>query len=95
MFIESGIIIFVGLLLLTFKLERYTVLRLMNYPLALDIAVSVVAYALHWGTFTGIMAAAVAALMCSSYTQLYRYIRGHVDRHGKYHVGHFPYKNIK
>lgn len=52
MIVESGVIIFVGLLLLFIKLPRIFALHLLGYPLALDVAVSIVAYALHWGTFS-------------------------------------------
>jgi len=80
MVIESGVIIFAGLLLLFLKLPRRWSLSLLGYPLYLDLAVSVLAYTLHWGTFTGVMAAAVAGLMCSGFTALGRkffgYIRG-------------------
>jgi len=37
----------------------------------------VVAYALHWGTFTGVMAAAVAGLMCSGFTIVARVLIGY------------------
>ena len=77
MIIESGIIIFLGLLLLGAKLPRSTSLRLLGRPLALDIGVSVLAYVLHYGTFSGIMAAAVAGLMCSGFTSVARYAFGY------------------
>jgi hypothetical protein len=77
MIIESGVIIFVGLLLLFIKLPRLFALRLLGQPLALDLAVSVLAYALHWGTFTGVMAAAVAGLMCSGFTAVGRWAIGY------------------
>jgi hypothetical protein len=77
MIIESGIIIFVGLLLLFVKLPRRLARRLLGRPLALDLAVSAVAYALHWGTFTGVMAAAVAGLMCSGFTLVARVLIGY------------------
>lgn len=79
MIIESGIIIFVGLLLIFIKLDRATSLKLLGRPLGLDITVSVVAYVLHWGTFTGVMAAAVAGLMCSGFTMLARRLIGYYD----------------
>jgi len=80
--VESGVIIFVGLLLLFIKLPHAWRLRLLAYPLALDIAVSVLAYVLHWGTFTGVMAAAVAGLMCSGFTAAGRWLFGYSDRSG-------------
>jgi hypothetical protein len=77
MIIESGVIIFVGLLLLFIKLPRLLALRLLGQPLALDLVVSVVAYILHWGTFSGVMAAAVAGLMCSGFTAVGRWAIGY------------------
>jgi hypothetical protein len=88
MTLESGVIIFVGLLLLFIKLPRRMALTLLNYPLSVDIAVSVVAYTLHWGTFTGVMAAAVAGLMCSGFTMLGRAIFGYIAK-GIYYHGYF------
>lgn len=86
MFIESGIIVFVGLLLLFIKLPQKMRLWLLGRPLAVDIVASALAYALHWGTFTGVMAAAVAGLMCSGFTTLGRYLFGYTDA-GKRHYG--------
>jgi hypothetical protein len=91
MIIESGAIIFVGLLLLAVKLPRRTSLWLLGRPLALDLAVSAVAYALHFGTFTGVMAAAVAGLMCSGFTACARGLFGYLDR-GVYHPGFIALK---
>ena len=77
MIIESGVIVFVGLLLLFIKLPRLLALRLLGQPLALDFAVSVLAYTLHWGTFSGVMAAAVAGLLCSGFTTVGRWAVGY------------------
>lgn len=89
MILESGVIIFVGLLLLFIKLPRRWVLRLLGYPLFLDLVVAILVYALHWGTFSGVMAAAVAGLMCSGFTALGRVLFGYV-RGDVYHPGMFP-----
>lgn len=89
MIIESGVIIFLGLLLIFVKLPRSWSLRLLAYPLVLDVAISALAYALHWGTFTGVMAAAVAGLMCSGFTTVGRHLFGWLDSDG-YHPGAFP-----
>jgi hypothetical protein len=86
MIIESGVIIFVGLLLLFIKLPRRQALRLLGRPLLLDVTVSILTLALHWGTFTGVMAAAVAGLMCSGFTAAGRWLFGWIDRSG-YHRG--------
>ena len=86
MIIESGVIIFFGMLLLGIKLPRKTSLKLLGRPLALDLGISVLAYVLHYGTFSGIMAAAVAGLMCSGFTSAARYAFGYVEK-GSYVPG--------
>ena len=80
MIIESGVIIFLGMVLLGIKLPRKISLKLLGRPLALDLAVTVVAYATHYGTFSGIMAAAVAGLMCSGFTSAARYAFGYIEK---------------
>lgn len=86
MIIESGVIIFLGMLLLALKLKPRTSLTLLGYPLALDLGVSTLAFIMHWGTFSGVMAAAVAGLMCSGFTSAARYAVGYI-RDGKYYPG--------
>ena len=86
MIIESGVIIFLGMLLLGLKLKAKTSLTLLGYPLALDFGVSALAFIMHYGTFSGVMAAAVAGLMCSGFTSLARYAFGYIKA-GKYHPG--------
>lgn len=78
MIIESGAIIFFGMLLLGIKLPRRVSLKMLGHPLALDLSVSVLAYIMHYGTFSGIMAAAVAGLMCSGFTSVARYAFGYI-----------------
>lgn len=86
MIIESGLIIFLGMLLLGVKLPRRVSLKLLGHPLALDFSVSVLAYVMHYGTFSGIMAAAVAGLMCSGFTSCARYAFGYIEDK-RYHKG--------
>ena len=86
MIIESGVIIFLGMLLLGLKLKAKTSLTLLGYPLALDLSVSVAAFVMHYGTFSGVMAAAVAGLMCSGFTTVARYAFGYIKA-GKYIPG--------
>jgi len=86
MIIESGVIIFLGMLLLALKLKAKTSLTLLGYPLALDFGVSALAFIMHYGTFSGVMAAAVAGLMCSGFTSLARYAFGYI-KGGKYYHG--------
>lgn len=80
MIIESGVIIFLGMLLLGIKLPRKISLKLLGRPLALDLGVTVLAYLMHYGTFSGIMAAAVAGLMCSGFTSTARYAFGYIEK---------------
>lgn len=70
MIIESGVIIFLGLLLLFLKAPKKVREFCLRHDLALDLICAITAYILHWGTFTGVMAAAVAGLMCSAFTSL-------------------------
>jgi hypothetical protein len=84
--IESGIIIFAGLLLLGLKLKPKHSLRLLGRPLLLDFSVSAIAFLMHYGTFSGVMAAAVAGLMCSAFTSMARYSFGYI-RDNKYYPG--------
>lgn len=86
MIIESGVIIFIGLLLLSLKLPAHVTLRALGRPFALDLTVSVLAFVMHWGTFSGVMAAAVAGLMTSGFTSVARYIFGYV-KDGTYTPG--------
>lgn len=86
MIIESGVIIFLGMLLLGLKLKVKTSLTLLGYPLALDLSVSAIAFIMHYGTFSGVMAAAVAGLMCSGFTSFARYAFGYI-KDGKYYPG--------
>ena len=86
MIIESGVIIFLGMLLLGLKLKAKTSLTLLGHPLALDFSVSAIALIMHYGTFSGVMAAAVAGLMCSGFTSAARYAVGYIKA-GKYFPG--------
>ena len=87
MIVESGVIIFLGLLFIFVKLPRRTALRLLGCPLALDIVVSIFTLLVHWGTFSGVMAAAVAGLMTSGFSSAGRFLFGWIDRRGLFHAG--------
>jgi len=86
MIVESGFIILLGFLLLFIKLPKRTIAWLLGYPLALDLVASAAAYILHFGTFSGVMAAAVAGLMTSALTSSGRWAFGYIER-GKYTPG--------
>jgi hypothetical protein len=74
-----GIIIMLGFALLMIKLPLRMNLILLGHALILDILVTVLAYLLHWGTFTGVMAAAFAGLLCSVTTSSLRWAIGYIE----------------
>ena len=81
--ITSGFIVFLGIFL---KLPRKTALQWLGKPLALDIAATALTAAMHWGTFSGMMAAAVAGLLCSAFSGMARFAFGWIES-GVYHPG--------
>lgn len=79
MIIESGVIIFLGMLLIGLKLPTKTSLKLLGHPLALDICITFVTFLMHRGTYSGVMSAAVAGLMCSGFTTAARHAFGYIE----------------
>lgn len=75
----TGLTVFLGVLLLLIKLPRRMMLRALNRPLWIDLAVSILVMAVHWGTFSGVMAATVAGLMTSLATSAARRLIGYHD----------------
>ena len=86
MILESGFIVFIGLLLIAVKIPKPALLRILGWPLVLDITVSVLAFVMHMGTFSGVMAAAVAGLLTSGMSSFARWAVGYIDS-GKYYPG--------
>jgi hypothetical protein len=86
MILSSGFIIAAGLVLLAIKLPVRTTLRVLAYPFALDIGITVLVLAVHWGTFSGVMAASFAGLICSVLTSGARLAIGYIQS-GKYYRG--------
>lgn len=86
--IEMGVVVGLGLLVMFAKLSWAWRMRLLSNPLAVDLAIFVLLSAVHWGTFSGLMVAAVGALFCSVVLSLGRYVYGHVEN-GEYHSGLF------
>lgn len=48
--LETGFVIFLGAVLILAKLPRRLLLRALHRPLAIDLTVSALVYAIHWGT---------------------------------------------
>ncbi len=82
----TGLAIFLAMLFVFVKLPRRTLLRLLRYDLAIDIVVTLLVLVIHFGTFSGVMAATVAGLMTSLATtgakRLFGFIQGDVYRPG-------------
>jgi len=62
----------------------------LNHDLAIDVAVTATTMAIHWGTFSGVMGATIAGLLCSVATsaakRLFGYIRGNTYYPGVFFV---------
>ena len=78
--LTTGFMIFLGVALLLAKLPRRTMLRVLKHDLALDIAVSLITLMIHWGTFSGVMAATVAGLLTSLATSSLKRLVGYIER---------------
>ena len=63
--LETGFVVFLAIALILAKLPRRMLLKALGHSLALDVTVTVVTLVIHWGTFSGVMAATVAGLMTS------------------------------
>lgn len=83
---ESGAVICLGLVMWFSRTSWRTRLWLLSHPLAIDILVFVLLTLIHWGTFSGVMAATVGALMVSVLLTCGRKAFGHMEK-GKYERG--------
>ena len=83
---ETGLAIFLGLVFIFAKLRRRTMLRMLRYDMAIDVAVTILVLAVHWGTFSGVMAATFAGLLCSLGTSAAKKAFGYIEGH-HYHPG--------
>jgi hypothetical protein len=88
MIVETGVIVFLSLLVLVWRLPRRTMLKLFGTPWLLELPFGVLAYVLHYGTFSGMMAAAVAAILCFGFVQAARSLVGYI-KGGTYYPGTF------
>lgn len=84
---ETGLAIFLGLAFIAIKIKRRTMLVLLHHDLAIDVVVTLLALIVHWGTFSGVMAATVAGLMTSIATSAAKRLFGHIQG-DLYYPGH-------
>ncbi len=89
--IEMGLVVALGLIVTFCKLSQRNRLRMLSYPVAMDIAVFTLLCFLHWGTFSGVMVATVGALFCSIVLSAGRWAFGYIEN-GKHVPGHFGSK---
>ena len=75
----TGLMIFLGVLLLLIKLPRRWMLRALHHDLTIDLIVTVLVLIVHWGTFSGLMAATVAGLLTSIATSTAKRLFGHIQ----------------
>jgi nucleoside permease NupC len=86
----TGLTVFLGLALILAKLPRRLMLKALNHTLAIDLLVSAITLAVHFGTFSGVMAATVAGLLTSLATSGAKRLFGHMQGNryfpGVFHV---------
>jgi len=75
----TGLMVFFGVALILTKLPRRLVLKALHHDVALDLLVSVLVLVIHWGTFSGVMAATVAGLLTSLATSGAKRLFGHIQ----------------
>ncbi|NVO07426.1 MAG: hypothetical protein HXX19_16585 [Rhodoferax sp.] len=76
--IETGLAVFLAMAFIFIKLRRRTMLRLLNHDMWLDVAVTLIVLAIHWGTFSGVMAATAAGLLTSVGTTAAKRLVGYI-----------------
>lgn len=84
--LEAGFAVGLGLLVTFAKAGWKWRMRMLSNPLTMDLLVFVFLLLIHWGTFSGVMAATVGALMVSLVLSAGRWYFGHVEA-GKYVPG--------
>ena len=75
----TGLAIFLGLVFIFIKLPRRTMLRWLRYDILLDLAVTLIVPVVHFGTFSGVMAATFAGLLTSVGTSLAKRLFGYIQ----------------
>ena len=84
--LTTGFIVFLGVALIMVKLPRRLMLRALKHDLLIDVLVSVAVLLIHYGTFSGVMAATVAGLLTSLFTSGAKKLFGYIDG-DNYYVG--------
>ncbi|MBK7815016.1 MAG: hypothetical protein IPJ52_12315 [Rhodocyclaceae bacterium] len=82
--LTTGFTIFLGVALILAKLPRRLMLKALKHDLAIDLIVTVLVLMIHFGTFSGLMAASVAGLLTSLATSGLKKMFGYID--GNYYI---------
>lgn len=82
--LTTGFTIFLAGALIMAKLPRPIMLRALKHDLLLDVGVTLLVLFVHWGTFSGAMAATVAGLLTSLATSGLKRLIGYADGHHYY-----------
>jgi len=77
--LTTGLMVFLGIALILAKLPRGLMLKALNHDVALDLTVSVIVLVIHFGSFSGVMAATVAGLMTSLATSAAKRLFGYIQ----------------
>ena len=75
----TGLTVFLGIALILAKLPRRMMLKALGRPLLIDLTVSAITLFIHFGTFSGLMAATVAGVLTSLATSGARRLFGHIQ----------------
>ncbi len=87
----SGFVVFLAVFFLLLKLPRRIFLMALAHGSVLDLGVTVITLVIHFGTFSGVMAATVAGVLTSMSTTTLKRSIGYI-RGGRYHPGFFSLK---
>lgn len=89
----TGLTIFLGIALILWKVPRRLMLRALHHDMVLDLLVTGLTLFVHWGTFSGVMAATVAGLLTSIATSAAKRLFGSHD--GKHYVPGVLHINVR
>jgi len=75
--IESGLILFVGVLVILGKMPRPLIKKILGYELIVDVFLTLIFPMLMYGTYSGMIAAFVAGIAISAALRISKYIIGY------------------
>lgn len=86
--IAAGLAVGIGLLVTMLKMNWKWRMHVLSNPLFMDAIIFVAMLLIHWGTFSGVMAATIGATVCSLSISAARKAYGYVEN-GQYVPGYF------